>query len=124
NGGFRNIAISNCTFDRSRGFALETVDGGVIEDVTVTNLTMREVTTAPLFFRIGNRGRGPNDPPPGTIRRVTISNVVASDVDPRYPALIAGLPGHPVEDIQLSNIQILYRGGGTAEDAALVPPEN
>jgi len=37
-GGFRNIAVSNCTFDRSRGLALETVDGGDIEDVTVTNL--------------------------------------------------------------------------------------
>jgi polygalacturonase/lysophospholipase L1-like esterase len=124
NGGFRNIAISNCSFDRSRGLALETVDGGNIEDVTVSNLTMREVTTAPLFFRIGNRGRGPNDPAPGTIRRVTISNVVASDVDPRYPALIAGLPGHPVEDLQLSDIRIAYRGGGTEADAALAPPEN
>src|SRR4029079_19322249 len=59
NGGFRNITISNCVFDRSRGLAIETVDGGVVEDITVTNLTMRDVTTAPLFLRIGNRGRGP-----------------------------------------------------------------
>jgi polygalacturonase/lysophospholipase L1-like esterase len=123
-GGFRNITISNCVFERSRGLAIETVDGGSIEDITVTNLTMREVTTAPLFFRLGNRGRTPGDPAPGVMRRIHVSNVTAFDVDPRYPALIAGLPGHPVEDLQLSNIQISYRGGGTAADAALAPPEN
>jgi polygalacturonase len=123
-GGFRNITVSNCVFDRSRGLALETVDGGDVEDVTVTNVTMRDVTTAPLFLRVGNRGRTPGEAPPGRMRRISISNVVASDVDPRYPALIAGLPGHPVEDVDLSNIRILYRGGGTREDAAREPPEN
>ena len=111
-------------FDRSRGVALETVDGGDVEDVTLTNLTMRDVTTAPLFLRVGNRGRTPGDPPPGRMRRIAISNVVASGVDPRYPALIAGLPGHPVEDVDLSDIRILYRGGGTREDASREPPEN
>ena len=57
NGGFRNITISNCVFEWSRGLALETVDGGVLEDVTVTNVTMRHVTTAPIFLRLGNRAR-------------------------------------------------------------------
>ena len=123
-GGFRNVAISNCVFDRSRGLALETVDGGDVEDVTVTNLTMRDVTTAPLFLRVGHRGRSPSDPPPGRMRRIAINNVVATGVDPRYPALVAGLPGRPVEDLDLSNIRILYRGGGTREDAAREPPEN
>jgi polygalacturonase len=124
NGGFRNVTVSNCIFDRSRGLALETVDGGDVEDVTITNLAMREVTTAPLFIRLGNRGRGPGDPPPGRMRRIVISNVVASDVDPRYAALVAGLPGHPVEDVDLGNIRIVYRGGGTREDATRELPEN
>jgi polygalacturonase len=123
-GGFRNITIANCAFTRSRGLALETVDGGDVENVTVTNLTMREITTAPLFLRLGNRGRTPGDPPPGRMRRVMISNVVATDVDPRYPALIAGLAGHPVEEVDLANVRFLYRGGGTREDAAREPPEN
>ena len=35
NGGFRNISISNCVFDRSRGIAIETVDGGPVEDVEI-----------------------------------------------------------------------------------------
>ncbi len=123
-GGFRNITISNVVFDRARGLALETVDGGAIEDVTITNVTMRDVTTSPLFLRIGNRGRGPEGTPIGALRRVILSNLVASGVDPRYPVLLAGLPGHPVEDVQLSNVRILYKGGGTREDAAREVPEN
>jgi Endopolygalacturonase len=123
NGGFKNITISNCVFDRSRGLAIETVDGGLIEDVTVTNITMRDVTTAPLFLRIGNRARGPNNPPPGAIRRVNISNVVAYDADPRFASIIAGLPDRPVEDVRLTNIRIVYKGGGTKEEAAAEPPE-
>jgi polygalacturonase len=39
NGGFKNITISNCVFDYSRGLALESVDGGLLEDVTITNIT-------------------------------------------------------------------------------------
>ena len=93
-GGFRNITVSNCVFDRSRGLALETVDGGDLEDVTVTNLTMRDVTTAPIFLRVGNRGRTPGDPPPGRMRRIVISNVVATGVDPRYPGAHRR-PGRP-----------------------------
>jgi polygalacturonase len=123
-GGFRNITLVNCVFTRSRGLALETVDGGDVENVIVTNLAMREVTTAPLFLRLGNRGRTPGNPPPGRMRRIAISNVVATDVDPRCPALIAGLAGHPVEEVDLANVRILYRGGGTREDAAREPPEN
>ena len=123
NGGFKNITISNCVFDRSRGLAIETVDGGLIEDITVTNITMRDVTTAPLFLRLGNRARGPNNPPPGAIRRVEISNLTAYDADPRFASIIAGLPGHPIEDVRLSNIRIVYKGGGTRADAAAEPEE-
>src|SRR3712207_1005213 len=119
NGGFKSITISNCVFERSRGLAIETVDGGPIEDVVVTNVTMREVTTAPIFLRLGRRQRGPAGSPVSVLRRVEISNVVVSDADPRFASIIAGLPGHPVEDVPLSNIRILYRGGGTREQAAL-----
>jgi polygalacturonase/lysophospholipase L1-like esterase len=124
NGGFRNIVISNCVFDRSRGLALETVDGGVVEDVVISNVTMRGVTTAPLFFRIGNRGRGPGQVPVGVMRRIHVDNLLAEDVEPRYASIIAGLPGHPVEDVSLSNVRILYRGGVPTEGLVEDPPEH
>ena len=48
NGGFKNITISNINFVHSRGLALETVDGGNIEDVSISNLTMRDIGNAPM----------------------------------------------------------------------------
>src|SRR4051794_23963804 len=78
NGAFRNVTITNCVFDYSLGLALETVDGATIEDVCITNLTMRDVINAPIFLRIGARMRGPDGVPIGTLRHVTINNLVAS----------------------------------------------
>jgi len=123
NGGLKNVTVSNCVFDHCRGLALETVDGGIVEDITVTNVTMRDVTTAPFFLRLGSRMRGPKGTPVGVMRRVNISDVVVSDAHPRFASIISGVPGHPIEDVRLSNIRIVYRGGGTKEDAAVQPPE-
>src|SRR5437764_1068698 len=52
NGGFKNITVSNCVCDGSQGLALESVDGGIFEDVTITNITMRDITSAPIFLRL------------------------------------------------------------------------
>ena len=123
NGGFKNITISNCVFDRSRGIAIETVDGGFIEDVTITNITMRDIVNAPIFIRLGNRARGPDGLKPGIVRRVQISNVTVKNADSRYPSLIVGLPGFPIEDVRLSNIQVEHRGGMTMEQVAQQPAE-
>ena len=123
NGGFKNITISNCVFEYSRGLAIESVDGARIEDVAITNVTMRDIVNAPIFVRLGRRARGPGDPPPGIIARVRISGVEASNVDARHGVLISGIPGHPIEDLRLSDIRIGYQGGGTAADAALEPEE-
>lgn len=123
NAGFRNITISNVVFDRSRGLALETVDGGLLEDITITNITMREVSNAPIFLRLGSRMRGPEGTPVGKLRRVRISNVVVYDADPRYASIISGIPGHPIEDVELSDIRILYRGGLTLDDVARQPAD-
>jgi polygalacturonase len=123
NGGFKNIAISNVVFDHCRGLALETVDGGLLEDVTIDNITMRDILTAPLFLRLGSRMRAPSGVSVGELRRVSISNVVVYNADPRYASIISGIPGHDIEDVTLTNIRIYYQGGGTKEQARLQPPE-
>jgi polygalacturonase len=123
-GGFKNVVISNCVFDYCRGIALETVDGGLLEDVAITNITMRDVVNDPIFLRLGARMRGPEGTPIGELRRITISNVRAYNVDSSYACTISGLPGHDIEDIQLSNIRIYYKGGGTKEQAVSEVPEN
>jgi len=115
-GDFRRIRIENCTFERSRGLAIETVDGGIIEDVTVSNLAMHEVTTAPIFLRLGARLRAP-DATPGRLRRVHIRDVSAEGILGDFCALIVGILRHPVEDVRLENIRLSYNGGGTRADA-------
>jgi Endopolygalacturonase len=123
-GGFKNISITNCVFERCRGLALETVDGGSLEDIVISNITMRDIVNAPLFLRFGARQRSPQGTPYGKFARVTISNINVYNADSRYSSIISGFPGNYIEDISLSNIRIVYKGGGTKEDAQLLPPEN
>jgi polygalacturonase len=99
------------------------VDGGPLEDVSISNITMRDVQNSPIFLRLGRRMRGPAGTPVGRLQRVNISNVVVYNADPRYASIIAGLPGHDIEDVKLSNIRIYTQGGGTKEQAAIVPEE-
>lgn len=124
NGGYRDILIEDCSFTHCRGLALETVDGGVMEHVVARRLTMRDITTAPIFLRLGNRRRGPPGTGIGVIRDVTISDVNAIGIDHRYPAAVAGLVGHPIENVMLENIRLTYNGGGTDADAARRPEEH
>jgi polygalacturonase len=122
NGGYRNIAITNCVFDYSRGIALEQVDGGVMEDIVISNITMRDVHNAPIFIRLGGRLRSPDDQK-GTTQRISISNITAYNVAPEHGILISGLIGQPIKDVSISNVQLYYRGGGTEEQAKRVVPE-
>ena len=122
NGGFRNITISNCVFEYCRGLAFESVDGAQMEDITVTNLTMRDIVNAPIYIRLGSRLRGP-DAKIGTAKRIKIDNVVAHNVAAQAGILLAGDPLAAIEDVSLSNIFIDFEGGGTAQDAVREVPE-
>lgn len=122
NGGFRNIIIANCFLQTCRGVALASVDGGVLEDITVTGLTMRDIRDAPFYLRLGSRLRGPGGTAVGSFRRVSISNVSCSAPHNLMPAVISGIPGYPVEDIKIDNIELLQEGGTNAT-ATTQPPE-
>lgn len=128
NGGFRNIVLSGCAmYDIGlAGIALEMVDGGVLERVIVSDITIDNAGGA-IFLRLGNRARpfkeDMDKPGMGTFRNVTIDNVIATGIG-KTGSSITGLPGHPVRDVTLSNIRITYAGGGTREDAQREVPEN
>ncbi len=121
NGGFRNIAISNCVFDQCSGLALESVDGALCEDITITGITMRGSANCPLFLRLGRRMRGPAGVPIGTLKRVIISNITSYNSSP-LPSIIAGVADHPVEDVKISDVLFQQVGGGSAELARRQPP--
>jgi len=137
-GGFRNIAISNCAIRPSRdreamagqntglaGIALEIVDGGTLDGVTISNITMVG-QSVPIFLRLGNRARsfskGVPRPAVGSLRNVTISNVVATGAG-SVGCSITGLPGHPLEHVSIANVRLGFTGGGSAPEAATEVPE-
>lgn len=135
-GGFRNVSISNCACHDCGlgGVKLLTVDGGDLENVVVSNLTMTNVS-APLFLRLGNRGQDfgfkevTRPRPVARLRHIIIRDIRAEvSALERFPGRretmrtgatmgIAGLIGHPVEDVVLENIHVTYPGGGTLEEA-------
>jgi polygalacturonase len=128
NGGFRNISISNCVFEGCQGLALETVDGALLEDITVTNITMRDIISCPIFLRLGSRLRGPKGTGDqstvvGTLQRVLLSNINCFNSAGKYGSNITGIPGYNVKDIKIADVFVQHAGGGTDADAKIVVPE-
>jgi polygalacturonase len=125
NGGFINITISNCVFEGCQGYALESVDGALMEDITITNTTMRDLASCPIFMRLGARLRGPKESTKvGTLKRILISNLTCYNAPRNGGSILSGIPGYSIEDVKLSNIYIETAGGETAEAAKLQPAES
>jgi len=141
-GGFKNISVTDCDFSDTRMGVIKLllVDGGIMEDITISNIAMNNVE-GPIFIRLGNRGRKYDVPteqvyekdveseglPVGVVKNIRISNIkaeVVSNKPERCGIMISGIKGHPVENVILKNIEISYPGGGTAEDANIVVPED
>jgi hypothetical protein len=94
-----------------------------MEDVTIDNIAMRDIVNSPIFIRLGNRARGPDNPPVGVIRRVNISNIVCSNSSWRLGSVISGISNHPIEELHISNVHFVYQGGGVKTNATIDPPE-
>jgi hypothetical protein len=131
-GDFRRIVVSECAFDgrpaddhdgsaaaEGGGIAILTVDGGTIDDVTISDVVMRDVA-APIFVRLGNRGRDQEGRAPGRLSNVAIRGVVAHGAS--GTGSIAGLPGHPIEGITLERVRI-HRASGVDGTRGLDVPE-
>jgi polygalacturonase len=124
NGGFKNIAINNCVFDGCSSLTLESEDGALCEDIVISNITMRNLVYGPLFFRLGARLRGPRETTRiGALRRILVSNIVSNNSDSAIGCILSGIPDYPIEDVKISNLYMQHKGGGSAEQAKAVPPE-
>ena len=136
--GFRNVTISNCAIRPSyksvrrniwteyrnipegtrachSGIAIECVDGGLVENISISNITMEGIVS-PIFMCI-NRRKGKV----GTLRHVSVSNVnaIAEGV---LPCIISGIPEGHLSDITLSNINIVRKSWDVTMDGPV--PEN
>jgi polygalacturonase len=146
-GGFKNVDISRCSIQKASadhirhwqqnlqfieqpvtvisGIALESVDGAVIDGVSIRDITMKDVQT-PIFIVLGNKARRPVEDTTyrkGQIKNVRISNITAVSHS-KMASSITGFPGAYIENIQLDNIHISSMGKGTAEEAKADFPEN
>ena len=146
---FRDILIENCELRRSpgawrwdwrkrgmpgvtnrycgiAGLALEVVDGGRMENVTIRNIKMEGYMT-PIFIRHSNR-HGPKGKGNTYLRNILIENVTGT-CDGRIASSITGVPardGMPARrpcNITLRNIHLTVPGGGTEAEAKAVVPE-
>jgi polygalacturonase len=141
-GGFVNVTITNCSIVSPRqskviyglqrgisGLSFELVDGGNIDRVTVSNVTIDGVEV-PIFVRLGNRGTGfvikdeqpKKEIPVGTVRNVQFSNIVATHAG-KTGCSVVGLPGHLVENVSFNNVTIRSEGGGKTEWSSAKIPE-
>lgn len=125
NGVFENIAFSNSVIYNDNvpynyrviaGIAIEMADGGSIDGVSVSNISMRNVRT-PVFIRLEHRNGGP-----GTFLR----NVMIRGVDASGSILtssITGMPDAPVEAITLEDIRIRSEEAGEVSWVTRTIPE-
>ena len=104
----------------SAGVSLECVDGGRVEHLLVSGITMRNMRT-PLFVRLGQRGAGQAVPTAGTLGRITIRDVTATGAV--WPSSITGVPGHDVADVSLRDVRITGKGGGAESLRSFPVPE-
>ncbi len=142
-GGFVNVAITNCSIVSPRyskviyglqrgisGISLELVDGGRMDRITVSNVTIDGVE-APIFVRLGNRGIGfvvdrmkpEKSAPVGTLRNVSFANVIATRAG-KTGCPVVGLPGHCIENVSFNNVTIRSEGGGKRQWASAAIKEH
>jgi len=110
NGGFRNITVSNCTIrdlPHHAGIELMTVDGGMMQNIVVDNITMVNVAT-PFFIRIGVRARPYKAAQyvsrVDDVKDITLSNI--SVLNAKYPSSIMGMHGKKIENVTISNYTV------------------
>ena len=142
-GGFVDVAITNCSivsprdskviYGLQRGFSgisLELVDGGLMDRIAVSNVTIDGVEV-PLFVRLGNRGTGfilergksENAIPIGTLRNVSFANILATRAG-KTGCSIVGLPRHCVENVSFQQRDDPQRRGGKRQWASAAIKEH
>jgi hypothetical protein len=112
NGGFKNISVSNCVIkdiEVHAGIELMTVDGGIMQNIVLDNLTMDNVAT-PLFIRIGIRSRpykqGQYVNKIDDVKDIYLNNI--SVINAKLPSSIMGLHNKKIKNISVNNYSVRY----------------
>jgi hypothetical protein len=113
NGGFKNITVSNCVLKNipvHAGIELMTVDGGIMQNILLDNITMDNVAT-PFFIRLGIRlrpyKRGQYVSKIEDVKDIYLNNISA--VNAILPSSIIGLHSKKIKNITISNYTARYK---------------
>lgn len=119
-GGLKNVTVGNCVMLRREsgrrplgGIAIESVDGANVDGVVISGVSMQDVV-APIFIRLGNRGRGMETPAPGSIQNVSIRNVMARGAS--LASSITGIETASVRNVTIDGLDVTAMGGIAARD--------
>lgn len=112
--------------DANCGINLTMVDGGIMENVLIENISMSGLVT-PIMIRLGNQARKHehNAPTPGvgSVKNIRLRNITAI-AQSNITSTITGIPGYSAENIWLENITLTVPGGMAALSPGFVVPEN
>lgn len=108
-GGVKKVVISNCVFDGTdRGIRIKSTRGrgGVVEDIQVNNIVMRNIKQEAIILDMlyTKMPAEPLSERTPIFRNINISNLTGTDV--LIPIKIRGLEESPITDISFSNINI------------------
>jgi polygalacturonase len=127
-GGIRNITVQHCTFegtDNAIRIKSRRDRGGVVENITYRDITMKNVGTAILInlFYFDEAGAKEHTVKPITgttpiVKNVRITNVTVDGA--KRAGEIIGLPEAPVTTVLLDNVRMKADGGMTIQDAKAV----
>jgi len=104
------------------GIALEVVDGGRMENVTVRDISWTEGVQTPVFIRLDRR----HEPKAGAetcFRNVLVENVRGT-AESRIACSATGVPGRELSGVTLRNVDLTFPGGGTEQEAKAEVPES
>src|SRR3546814_6984053 len=74
------------------------IDGGTLEDVTFSDITMRNIVNHPIFVRLSVRNRAPRDAGVETVRRVRFDDINVSGANGRYACGVVGIEDGIIQD--------------------------
>ncbi len=57
--GYDCVTVRRIYFKRSRGFALEAVDGSDLSNIIFEDSILEDISSSPIFIKVGDRGRFP-----------------------------------------------------------------
>ncbi|WP_232457052.1 glycoside hydrolase family 28 protein [Polaribacter sp. SA4-12] len=124
-GDIESVTVSNCTFNdiEDSGLKIQLNEGGEMKNMTFTNLVMKNVPR-PIFMTFAQQKACVDAPeemyPMKAMHHFIFDGIIAdnSKLDKNSAIFITGMPNNYITDIQLNNIQMIFAGGGTKEDAS------